>query len=122
MKTRLEVRTALQKHHLGVDVGDGDLDNIVRMQRRSILAIADRSETEQAETFVEALKPWRELLIASGEEQGFDTDDFSVAFWDLLEAGTAGTKSATVLEQFGANEEAWANVVSLVLLAAEAAP
>ena len=121
-RTRFGKRTLLQRAKINVRLRDSELDILFRGVRRGLQAQADANIGDLTEAFVRVLTPVKSTLPPSVEAAGYDQDDYSAVLWDFCAAAKAGTKSAAVLEEFGSSEEAWADMVALLLLGQEAKP
>jgi hypothetical protein len=80
------------------------------------------SAKEQAEGLVIAIRPFKDLILEAAEDKGLDHDEYGELFWALLKASLAGTKGAENFDLIASSDEAWSDMIVLLLLSTEAEP
>jgi len=111
---RLACREAFLEASVPVDVGDAELDDVIRNLRRTLKAPAN-TVGEESDLMVRALRHVYELLLRKADVSGLDADQIGSLMWDFLCGAVSSTTAADKCPAVTANEDVWADVITLLL-------
>ena len=120
---RLAFREALSTAQLPNDIGDRDIDDAIRKMRKTLSKSKPTTLGAEVDTMREALKPSLQLVLRScPDAEQLDSDQWGGLLWDLYTAACSHTVAGHRCENLNGNEEAWSDLVTLLLTSPEQPP
>ena len=114
-RTRNNIRAVFANYDLPSTTSDKELDAYVRELRKAVGASSDDSLQQEAALAQQVLTPFRDCLLDEAEKQGLDSEQWGNILYDIFLAATSGTKSEAKLQRLVNSEDAWADMVTLLL-------
>ena len=112
---RANFRAALLSADVPSSIADRQLDVLIRSVRATLNSSNTNGLDEEADCMSRALDPVRELLLENREAAAWDSDVWSGVLWDIYTAMVSSTMAATKCANLTADEEAWSDMVTVLL-------
>ena len=112
---KLDFREALATAEVRTSFTDDQIAQLIIDFREKLNAGRPSTVAEESQLMASAIRPLYDALLGAADLTSFDTDQLGALFWDLYAACTANTRSALRCPELNDYEEAWADMVSLVL-------
>lgn len=114
--SRHNVHKALDAYEFKHDLGDIDIDNLVRGIRTELGKTRPSSIGEETQVMMRALLPVRDYLLPMAAD-AMDVDSWGGLMWDMYIAATNHTKSAMACNEIASSEANWADLMVLIMAA-----
>ena len=116
---RVAFRVSLSNAGIALELSDAEVDEMIRNIRGALNAGTPAGLGNEVELCVQALRPLKPLLLERSEVSSWDVDQWTYLIWDLLVSATSGTKAALKFKALTESEDAWHDMVTLLLTSVE---
>ena len=116
---RVAFRVSLSNAGIALELSDAEVDEMIRNIRGALNAGTPAGLGSEVELCVQALRPLKLLLLERSEVSSWDVDQWTYLIWDLLVSATSGTKAALKFKALTESEDAWHDMVTLLLTSVE---
>ena len=114
-ESRRSFREALEVSGLRCTFGDAALDSVIRHVRQTINLKKPSGLDEEQEALSLALVEIRCLVEDFAQQEGWDESTWQLFLWNAFCASVSGTQSAERVPFHSESDEAWTDLVALVL-------